>query len=317
MDNYEVQFGLLRSRAFLETDNSELFRQLLFCMELYGDYRAHITLYRDILDAQPYAALAWYNLGIAYQQSDNIDEALEALEYAFICNQHFEAAYYAFADLALQDGQCRRALLCLREMQQYVDVDQLMLVRLSECALRCGELKAAGRYAQEALRLEPFSAEACYWLSRSNTAAANHRAALRWLREAVRLDDSREDLHRALGEAYLQAGKCREARVHFLRAVDLAPDEAANWAGAAATLLNAGTPEQALELLEEASEFTNSFEIQYCRAVCLFLLARRQEAWPVFQLALQENFGYHPAIFKWAPSLEHDPEVQSAIANFH
>lgn len=317
MDNYYAQFDLLRSRAFLETDNSELFWQLLFYMEFYRDYGAHITLYCDILDAQPYAAMAWYNLGIAYRRSDNIDEALEALEYAFICKPRFEAAYHAFADLALQDGQYRRALLSLLEMKQYVNVNEMMLVHLSECSLCCGDMKAAGRYAREALGLNPSSAEACYWLSRSNTAAGNHHAALRWLREAIRLDDSREDLHRALGEAYLQLGMYREARVHFLRAVDLAPDEAANWSGAAATLLYEDAPAQALELLDEATEFTCSFEIQYCRAACLFLLARRQEAWLVFQHALQENFGFHPAIFRWAPSLEHDPEVRNAIANFH
>jgi tetratricopeptide (TPR) repeat protein len=317
MDNYEVQFGLLRSRAFFETDNCDLFRRLLLWMELHGDYQAHIALYREILDAQPYAALAWYNLGIAYQQSDNLDEALEALEYAFICNPGFDAAYYAFAELAIQDGQFRRALQSLEEMQQHTDVDELLLVRLSECALLCGHVQEATRYAQQALRLHPFCADACYWLGRSAAATAEHRVALKWFREAVRLDNDREDLQRALGEAYLQHGKPKEARVHFLRAVDLAPDEAANWAGAAVALLHTGTPDMALELLEQAAEYTDSSELQYCRATCLFLLARRQEAWPVFHLALQENFNFHPAIFRWAPALALDTEVQLTIANFH
>lgn len=317
MDNHEIQFGPLRSRALFETDNDDLFRRLLFCMELHGTYAEHIALYREILDNHPYAAPAWYNLGIAFQQTGSQEDALDALEYAFICNPRFEAAYYTFADVAIQNGQFRRALLCLEEMQQHAEVDEMLLVRLSECALHCGNLAEAGRYAQQALRLDPFCADACYWLGRSRAAAADHRTALRWFREAVQLGDDREDLHRALGEAYLRFGKPDDASVHFLRAVDLAPDEAANWAGAAVAMLHAGAPDQALELLEQAAEFTCSFELQYCRATCLFMLARRQEAWPVFHLALQENFGFHPAIFRWAPMLAQDAEVQNTIANFH
>jgi tetratricopeptide (TPR) repeat protein len=316
MDNYITQFERLRARALLEAENGALFQQLLISMELHRNYRAHIALYREILDARPYAALAWYNLGIAYRQSDCIDEALDALEYAFICDTSLEAAYYAFAEFALQDGQARRALQCLEEMQRHLSPEEAVLVRLSECALHAGDLQKASRYAQQALRLNPFCADACFWLGKSAAAADNPRSALRWFRESVRLDDSREDLHRALAELYFQQDKPDDARTHFLRAAELAPDEPANWTGAAVAHLVAGRPELALQLLEEADAFTDSFEIAYCRAACLFLLARRAEAWPVFHRALRENFGFHQVIFNWAPSLADDREVQTAIANF-
>ncbi|MBK8923581.1 MAG: tetratricopeptide repeat protein [Saprospirales bacterium] len=316
MNDYLLQFALLRERAFREPNNRELFRHLLICTELASNHADSKALYKAVLDEHPYCSYAWYNLGWAYVQLDEPGEALEAFEYAYITQPFFEEAYRACAELAVQHGMHRRALQCYIEMNAHAEADSEVLMRMGECYLRLGDLAQAKKMCRSALRLDPHNADACYQLGACYAAEKNYRQAMRWLREALCLDARREEFHSLLAGVYGFLGQAQKALFHLWKTVELAPEEPASWIQLAEFLLLSGDVQEATEALEQALENTSSAELLYCAAACQFLSGARTAAVNTLQKALLADVNRHPEIFRWAPGLQHDSEVQGLLSSY-
>lgn len=315
MNDYLIQFALLRERAFREPNNRELFRRLLLCTELTGNHPESRELYEAVLDQHPYCCYAWYNLGWACVQLGEPEEALEAFEYAYITQPYYEEAYRACAELALQRGLHQRALQCYTEMNAHTEADSEVLVRMGECQLRLGYPESAKKLGRQALRLDPHYAEAYYLLGLCFTAEKNLQPALRWLREAVRADARREDFHSALAGVYSLVGQGKKALHHFWKAVELAPEEPARWLQLAEFLLFAGEVRQAQEALEQALENAAGAELLYCQAACYFLAGEREAAVLTLQRALAAGIRHSPDLYRWAPALRDDAEIQGLLGS--
>lgn len=316
MNDYLIQFALLRERAFRETGNRDLYRRLLLCMELSGNHTESRLLYEEILNQHPYCSYAWFNLGWACVQLEAQEDALEAFEYAYITMPCFEEAYRAFGDLAFERGLYRRALQCYTEMTAHAEADSETLVRMAECRIQLGEIDAAKKLCREALQLDPYHAEAFYQLGASYSAEQDYRKAARWFREAIRTEDRREEFHSALASVYNYLGQSQKALGHFWRAVELAPEAANAWLQLAEFLMVAGDMTQALDVLEQALENSTGVELLYCSAACKFLSGRRIEAVSTLQQALEADSSRQASIFRWAPTLRDDAEIRGLLESF-
>ena len=316
MNDYLVQFALLRERAFRETNNRDLFRRLLICMELSSNHTDSRDLYEEILDQHPYCSYAWYNLGWAHVELNAFDEALDAFEYAYITYPYFDEAYQACADLAFQRGLYRRALQCYSEMIEHVEAGSEVLVQMGACQLRLGETKAAKKLCRRSLQLDPYNAEAFYQLGACFAAENDYRPAARWLREAIRTEDRREEFHSALAAVYGNLGQAKKALDHYWKAVELAPEETARWLHLAECLIRVGDLAEAQEVLEQALEHAPGAELLYCSAACKFMSGDRPAAVRVLRQALATDTSCRSAIFRWAPALRDDAEIQSLLNSF-
>lgn len=313
MKNYSLQFGLLRSRALQEPDNPHLFKQLLVCMEVLGNYAENCALYQEIIDQHPYAGHAWFNLGLAFRQLGRNEEALDALEYAYITLPFLEEAYHEYADLARETGRFNLALQCFREMTGRVEPDSEVLARMSVCNLRMGNIQIAKDLSRRSLQLNPYNADAYYCLGECFATEKDYQPAARWLREAIRNEDEREEFHAALAEVYGCLGNDQAAIRHYWRAIEIAPEDPSGWTNLAGHLLIAGMTSEALEVLHQAQENTCCHELLYRSAACLFLLKQRKEAISQLEKALLKAPGKHQALFQWAPALAKDPAVRRLI----
>ena len=316
MNDYLLQFALLRERAFREPNNRELFRQLLICMELAGNHADARDLYSELLDEHPYCCYAWYNLGWACVQLNQPDEALEAFEYAYITQPYFEEAYRACAELAVERGLHRQALQCYAELNIHTEAGSEVLVRMGECYRILGDLRRAKKMCRQALQIDPQHAEACYQLGACFSATSDYREAARWLRNAIRSDEYRPEFHSLLALIYGYLGKPHKALHHLWRAVELTPEEAIPWLQLAEFLLFAGDLQEAKEVLEQALENTSSVELLYCTAACQFLAGEREIAVGTLRRALRADVSRHPDIFRWAPALRDDVEVLGLLSTY-
>lgn len=317
MNDYLIQFALLRERAFREPNNPDLFRQLLLCTELTGNHADSRALYTDLLDEHPYCSFAWYNLGWACAQLNDPEEALEAFEYAYITQPFFQEAYRACAELASKRGLYQRALQCYTEMHAHAGADSDVLVRMAECYRLLGNIRQAKNCCRQALQLDPEQADAFFQLGACHTAEKNYSRAAWWLREAIRINDRREEFHSLLAVVYGFLGKPRSVKLHLWKAVELAPDESLNWLRLAEFLLFAGALEEAAEVLEQALENSVSVDLLYCNAACLFLTGQRGAAFNTLLEALATDGSRYTDIFRWAPALREDAEVLGLLSSYH
>ena len=315
MKNNILQFGLLRARLFQEPDNHSVYSQLMLFSEIQGEYHACRALFEELLDAQPYAHLAWYHLGLCMQNQGETTTALEAFEFSYCAHPQFKEGYFAFAVLALQMGEARQAIQCLQDLIQRENKPcERCWLHLAECYLHLQQHGEAVDCLRKCLKIRPDYAEAQYLMGVCFAASQHYQMAVRFLRQAIRVENRREDFHQALAEVYSRMGKNKLARQHYWSAIDLSPDEPFAWIKLATFLLQQGHPEEALDVLAEAAGHTIGSQLDYCCAACLFLLGKRSEALARLRDALAADRSCLDDFFIWAPTLSGDPEVQRTIA---
>jgi len=61
-----------------------VFKKLWFYTELHQNFEESLLKYQDLLENQPYCCCAWFNLGLTLAALGRWQEALDALEYAFM-----------------------------------------------------------------------------------------------------------------------------------------------------------------------------------------------------------------------------------------
>lgn len=313
MKKIALQFGLLCPRALREPNNASLFKDLLLYTEIQGNYAESIALHEAVLDAHPYAAYAWYNLGCLYQHEQDTEAVLDALEYAYIAQPRFEAAYLAYGDYAMTHGLYRRALLCYEEMSCHVDVTTEVLLRMSECHRALAGLTRAKQLCQEALKLNPYEAQAYFQLGLCSFVEQDYLPAERWFRQAVRYNDQADSQHAALARTQVVLGKQQEAVHHYHRAIELAPEVALYWLELATLQWQAADKKEALATFSQAAEHAHDIHLLYGHAACTLAAGRRTQGMRLLRKALTCDVRHHPLLFEWAPALQHDEEVWTAI----
>ncbi|MFN4256535.1 MAG: tetratricopeptide repeat protein [Saprospiraceae bacterium] len=316
-EEYGKMFDALAEAAIRQPDNEDILEQIWMCVEINGNYKDSLALHETILDIHPYSYYAWHNLGHAHRNLGNPEGAMEAFEFAFISNPQFEAGYREFAALAFEAGLFRTALYCYQEMLERLGEEADTLIRIGECYNRIGDPKIARAMYEKALKINPFNAEAYFRIGECLAGQKEYRNALKWLREAIRNEDRREDFHAALAEVYYSLEKTDEAIEHAWKAVEIAPDEQRHWAQVAKLFMATGQPEEALEVLDSALEnVVQRNELLYCRSACLFLIGDRRRAFRQLRQALTADFSGHQSLFHLAPALVNDSDVHKLIQRF-
>lgn len=121
-------------------------------------------------------------------------------------------------------------------------------------ALQLGDVDAALRMASETVRAHPGLAAAHLVLGRARLAVHRTEEAVSSLRAALRLDADSAEIHASLATALAAKGLVREPLEHFVRAIELAPQEPEVRVRAGHFLLAQGHLDEAFELYLAAAD---------------------------------------------------------------
>jgi tetratricopeptide (TPR) repeat protein len=119
-------------------------------------------------------------------------------------------------------------------------------------ALQLGDLAAAQREYEAALRIEPLYRPASVNLADLHRIAGRDDEGVKVLAEALQRDPEGAELHHAMGLALVRAGRHEEALAHFERAAKTAPDQPRFAYVYAVALHGTGDVQQAIAVLEAA-----------------------------------------------------------------
>ncbi|MFM9946664.1 MAG: tetratricopeptide repeat protein [Saprospiraceae bacterium] len=315
-EEYERMFYALRAALQADLANPDALEKLGLCMELSRKYKESIPLYEEVLDHDPYAYMAWYNLGHAHAYFSNYEEAIEAYEFAIAINDKYEFALRDCADLCFELKQYSKALRYYLEIAELSEPDSDLMLHIGQCYQETGQSDLARSYYQRAVQLDVFNDEAYYCTGQTYSLEEKWKQALRFYKRAIQIDYHREEYHAAIAWTYHRLGLAEDADRHYHEAIELASEESNYWLEYAGVLLETNRLDEALKLLEEGSELTAETELLYCRIACLFAAGKRQEAIYWLGEALAEAFDKHRSLFEWAPALETDSQVMELIASY-
>jgi len=310
---YESMFLALKESVAYDAEMRHCMEKLMTAVQHIRNYEESVSLHEQIIDENPYSTTAWYNLGLSHSYLGNYEEALEALEFAYLADESNEQAYRERADLAFELQRFALNLEICEEIQQLFGEDAELHLRMGQSHLRLNHLDAAKSSLKQALRLDAHCDEAYFHLGEAAIEEEKWQLAIHYCNKAIEIEDNREEYHATIATAYAQMGNYTMAEDHCSRATDIAPEESRYWQQYALLLLETEQFDAALEILDLAEESSVGPELSYCRVACLFEAGDRQEALFLLSEVLEEDFDFYYLLFQIAPQLQKDSEIASLL----
>ncbi|MEM1323993.1 MAG: tetratricopeptide repeat protein [Bacteroidota bacterium] len=310
---FDQMFYALKQALLENPANQRAMERMWISVELSRKHEESIYFHRALLDDDPYAYQAWFNLGHAYYSMNKYEKAIEAFEYAFVINDKFELAYRDYAEVCFELKRFDKALKCYLEALEHFDSDPDILAKVGECYEYLGNVAKAKIYFFRALNMDPRSDEVYFHIGECYAAENHLESALHFYKQAIKIDDRREDYLSSLANTYYRLGRPDKALPLFRKAIEIAPEQTSYWTEYAGYLLEMGRVYEAIELMEDAEINSIGAEIQYCKAVCHFKLGQRVQALNCTGEGLMENFAAHKLLFELAPELQADKDVKAII----
>ncbi|PIK97708.1 tetratricopeptide repeat protein [Synechococcus sp. 63AY4M1] len=130
-----------------------------------GQLPEAISLYQQVLQAQPAHPEALHLLGICRQQQGSLEEAIALMQQALAQQPWFPDAHYNLAIVLKQVGCLEEAKAHLQQALEQGGPDPEVLYQLGLVLRQQGELEAALVPLKQALELQPDFADAAYTLA--------------------------------------------------------------------------------------------------------------------------------------------------------
>ncbi|MCO6461226.1 MAG: tetratricopeptide repeat protein [Saprospiraceae bacterium] len=300
-----------------EPSNEAAMEKLWYYMEGQRSYKQGIAYLNELLDRDPYAYLAWYNMGQALSCIGEYENALNAYEYSFLIQPKFEQGYKDCADLAFQMCKYRFALKIYLDALENIGPDSELFACIGECYMKLHDYKQARLNFRKAARLDPYNDEVYYHMGICFAADQKYDIALQHYFKALKIEDSREEYFAAAADAFYKSGDVDKANYYYLKATEIGGDAPEVWAAHVRFLYEIKEYDKAMEVLDEADMCTYSTELVYYKVLVLIALGEHAEAYELLKEAVSEDYDGHYLIFSVNPELIEDQELMSIINYFH
>jgi tetratricopeptide (TPR) repeat protein len=187
-------------------------------------YHDEIKLYQSVLEINPGCWMVHNNLGIAFEKSGRMQEAVE----------HYKKALHFMPDFAEAHNNLGIALV------------------------RTGQIREAVEHFQKALLSTSNNSEIHYNMGNALVRIGRIREAIEHYEQALRfMPDSPEVLNN-LGIALVKIGRISEAIEHYKKAMGLAPDFCITYYNLAVAYARISRPSEAVATAQKALELARS-----------------------------------------------------------
>jgi len=316
MREYDRMYAKLKEVLTIDPKNEEALEHLWLCIEWSRLYKESIDFHHRLLDQDAYNHLAWYNLGHAYNGEGDYANAIKALEYSFIVQPDFKSGYLDCAELCMQEKDYQKALGIYQDLLQRFGHQLEYLVPAAEVMLKMRKYALAKDCLIEALKLDQYIDDVYYLLGICYAREGQYTNAISSLIKAIRLDDRREEYYAELAYCYEKTKQFGKADFYYAKSVESGPEEESYWLAYVKFLLRRNKLERAIDILDDADEYTVSSRLSYCRAACLYRMGDKKDAIQVLEEVLPEDIDAHKIFFKLAHKAKADRDIQSMIRYF-
>lgn len=283
------------------------------------EMRQNLPELQTLVDENPYSAWAWDMLGVAFGRLEQVEEALEAFDYARVINETFAFGYYDAVDLLIEHSRFTEALDMLKVCLEQFGEDAETLCRMGECYQELNEYLPALEHFHRALNLDNLQGQVYEYLGDLNMDMEQADIALGYYELASKQNPRRPDF--MLGQAQAHAALCNKKQAHefFKKAVALASvsaeeDAADFWFAYLDFLIAESLYPTALALVITAYEYgLDKVVLDYAKAAILLVSGESEAGFLALQHALQQAPEQHPLLFEFAPDLHQETAIWDCI----
>ncbi len=262
-------------------------------------WKDNLTLWSDTVKKSPDSHIVHLNLGVAYKEAGQLDEAVREYKNALEIKPDYGAAHNNLGIIHYLQGRMDEAA---REYRKALELNPALAIAYNNLGViyfKQGRIKeAAGEY-KEALRLNPALSEAHENLGVAYKELGLMDEAAKEFKEVLRLNPESTRAHENLAKAYYDKGELDRAMEEYRLALTLEPALAEVHYALGIILYRKGNPAEAIKELKEAIRIDPGFSK------------------PHFNLAIiYDDMGLLDEALKWyAKTVELDPDNYKAYNN--
>jgi tetratricopeptide (TPR) repeat protein len=302
----EVMLDYLIELLRVHPDNELALKQLYFCMEATGNYESVISVLEVVLEKEPMMATAWYNLGVAYQQTDRKEEALDAFEYTIIANQHLLSGHLEYAQTAFDLHLYTTALHAWNDICRLFTVEADYLVSTGECYEMLNQRDTAIELYQRAVQMDAFCASGHYKLGHMFLKEKEFKKAQASFKTAREIDPTEENYDLSLAATEIELGNANAALKSLNKAFESNPENPNCAIALIMLLLDNHKDKQAYTISREAMKYHNAIPVLTAlRGIAVVRLGKKREGFSWIRTAIDEGLENTDLVYRFLT--EEDP----------
>ena len=316
-EHFDKVFDCLKIILMLEPTNEEALYKICFWTDFTGRNEESIVLHQQIIDDNPYAELAWFNLGAAYQGIKLYEKAIDAYQYAVAIEEKFDYAYRNMGDAFIKLRKFKEAIEVLEKVTQLSRPESIIFEAIGHCFDKLKNYSQARVNYRKALHLNQEDSQLHYKIGGTYMAEANWVNAIKSLEHAIRLHQLQPEYNLAIGRCHLQLQEYEKAVVYLGNVVRVRPKNVAGWVELLTCLFEAGLYEDGYEYAAAAFEQTSSKPVfLYYKSAFLFASGQSKQGLAYLEYALGSNPKYVKQMLELYPALLQNQSVVELISRY-
>jgi tetratricopeptide (TPR) repeat protein len=316
-EHYDKVFDALNIILKLEPNNEEALYKICFWTDYTGRNEESIILHQQLIEDNPFAELAWFNLGAAYQGIKLYEKAIDAYQYAVAIEEKFDYAYRNMGDAYIKLRKYKEAIEVLEKVTQLSRPESIIFEAIGHCFDKLKNYSQARLNYRKALHLNQEDSQLHYKIGCTYMGEENWTNAIKSIEQSIRIHQMQPEYNLALGRCYLQLQKYETAVVHLGNVVRVRPKSIAGWVELLTCLFEAELFEDGYEYAAAAFEQTSSKPIfLYYKSAFLFAAGQSKEGLAYLEYALNSNPKYIKQMLELYPSLLQNQQVVDLISRY-
>lgn len=270
-----------------------------------------VTIHTQLTDDDPYNALAWFNLGAAYQGLKMYEKCIDAYEYCVAIDEKFEFAYRNMADAYMRLKWYEKALDVLEKHIEIAKPEDVIFEAMGYCWEKRKDYTRARQFYRQASQLSPQDDGIFFKIGETYAREKQWEKAVKSFSVALHLDKDNAAYCMAIGNCLMEMDVKSEALVCYLNAVRLKPGNKSTWVALVKGLYLTGYYDEAITQLAVAREHCGDRgDFYYFHAAALFELGKAKEA----LLQLEKGIKLAPKRVKMFTELNPEFLMRTAVA---
>ena len=290
LEEFDKVYTTLKRILTYEPTNEDALLRICFWAEINNKHEDSISLHQEIIEQTPFNAMAWYNLGVAYQGLKLYEKAIDAYDYCLAIDDKFEYAYRNQGDAYMQLKKYDKAIEVLEMHLSIAKPEDVILDAIGYCWDKQKQYSKARHYYRRASQLNPQDDQIFYKIGETYTKELQWEKAMKAYSIALHINKNNASYCLALGNCLMEMHADKEAMICYLNAVQLRPDIKSTWQALVKALYTISYFEEALSQLGIAEEHCgHKTEFIYNKAAILLSQGKTKEAVLQLEHALTEN----------------------------
>ncbi len=253
-EDFNTVFDTLKRVIEIDRKSEEALQKICFWADFTNRLDESVALHIALTDEDPFNALAWFNLGAAYQGLKLYEKSVDAYQNCVAIDEKFEFAYRNMADDFMRLKQYEKALEMLESHIEIAKPEDVIFEAMAFCWEKKKDYSKARYYYRKASRLSPDDDTIFYKIGETYAREQQWEKAVKSFSTALHLDKENASYCMAIGHCLMEMNVQNEALVCYLNAVRLKPTSKSTWIALIRGLHVIGLYEEALTQIEMARQ---------------------------------------------------------------